>query len=118
MLDRTSKPTSTSLQAGRMTGSVVGRESMPRDLFFVYALWVLMLFEPEWWLASFGAQPLKYLPTALLPIGVCVAVVKADRRALGWPMALFLVIHIIALPFVTNRGLAMPLFQTVLYQYL
>jgi putative inorganic carbon (hco3(-)) transporter len=36
---------------------------------------------------------------------------------LCWPMALFLVTHTIALPFVLNRGLAMPLFKTVLFYY-
>ena len=86
-------------------------------LFLVYAMWVLILFEPEWWLASFGADPLKNIPTVLLPLVVYVAVTKADRRALCWPMALFLVIHTIALPFVINRGLAMPLFKTILLYY-
>ena len=105
---------STSLQVGSRTGSLIGRDPA---LFLVYTMWVLILFEPEWWLASFGAEPLKYLPTVLLPLVVWVAVVKADRQALYWPMGLFLVIHTIPLPFVTNRGLAMPLFKTVLLYY-
>ena len=90
---------------------------MSLSLFLVYLMWALMLFEPEWWLASFGAGPLKYIPTLLLPIAIFVALVHADRRAICWPMALFLVAHIVPLPFVTNRGIAMPLFKTVLGQY-
>ena len=104
----------TSLQAGRRTGSLLSRDPA---LFLVYAMWVLILFEPEWWLASLGAEPLKSLPTVLVPLVVYVAVTKADRHALCWPMALFLVIHAIPLPFVVNRGLAMPLFKTVLLYY-
>jgi O-antigen ligase len=80
-------------------------------------MWVLVLFEPEWWLASFGAGPLKYIPTILLPVCMLVALVKADRRAFYWPMGFFLLIHTVALPFVTNRGYAMPLFKTVLLYY-
>ena len=96
---------------------VIARTSMSPELFLVYTMWVLILFEPEWWLARFGAEPLKSLPTVLLPLLVCVAVSKAQRRALCWPMALFLVLHTVPLPFVTNRGLAMPLFKTVLLYY-
>jgi hypothetical protein len=90
---------------------------MSADLLLVYVMWVLVLFEPEWWLASFGAGPLKYIPTVLLPICIFVALGKIDRRAFYWPMGLFLAIHLIALPFVTNRGYAMPLFKTVLLYY-
>src|SRR5262249_6344472 len=104
----------TPLQAGRRTGSLLSRDPA---LFLVYTMWGLILFEPEWWLASFGPQPLKNLPTVLLPLIVWVAVTKADRRALCWPMGLFLVIHTMALPFAYNRGLAMPLFKTVLLYY-
>src|SRR5262249_51042480 len=104
----------TSLQVGSRTGSLIGRDPA---LFLVYTMWVLILFEPEWWLASFGPQPLKNIPTVLLPLVVWVAVTKADRRALCWPMALFLATHTIALPFVLNRGLAMPLFKTVLLHF-
>jgi O-antigen ligase len=90
---------------------------MPADLALVYVMWVLMLFEPEWFLASFGAGPLRHIPTLLLPICIVVALAKADRRAFYWPMGLFLAIHVIALPFVTNRGYAMPPFKTVLLYY-
>jgi O-antigen ligase len=108
---------SRSPQLDRNTGSVAKREPVSPELLLVYVMWVLMLFEPEWWLASFGAGPLKYIPTILLPICICVALAKADRRAYYWPMGLFLLIHVIALPFVTNRGYAMPPFKTVLLYY-
>src|SRR5919106_4513869 len=116
MLDHTSrlKP----VQAGGGAGNTTRREPMSPELLLVYTMWVLMLFEPEWWLASFGAGPLKYIPTLLLPVVIAVAALKADRRSLYWPMALFLVAHTIPLPFVTNRGYAMPLFKTVLAYYL
>jgi O-antigen ligase len=115
MPHRTSGPTFR--QVDRKTGGARNREAMSSELLLVYVMWVLMLFEPEWWLASFGAGALKYIPTILFPICVCVALAKADRRAYYWPMGLFLLIHVIALPFVTNRGYAMPLFKTVLMHY-
>jgi len=90
---------------------------MPLSLLLVYLLWALALFEPEWWLASFGAEPLKRLPSLLLPLAIGVVLAKADRRSLYAPMALFVISHMIALPFATNRGYAMSPFKSVLFFY-
>jgi O-antigen ligase len=90
---------------------------MSFPLLLVYTMWVLLLLEPEWWLASFGAEPLKRIPSLLFLIAVGVVLAKADRRCLYWPMALFLVSHMITLPFVTNRGYALGALKFVLMFY-
>ena len=102
------------LQAWGETNSMLRKEPISYPLLLVYTMWVLFLFEPEWWLASFGAAPLKRLPILLLPLAVGVTLFKADLRSLHWPMALFLILHMISLPFVINRGYAMEPFKLVL----
>jgi O-Antigen ligase len=87
------------------------------SLFLVYTMWMLLLFQPEAFLASFGASPLKYAPTLLLPLLMGVVLVKANRSCWYWPMMLLLISHTIILPFVTNRGYAMDPFRVVVYFY-
>src|SRR2546421_1118215 len=90
---------------------------MSLSLLVVYSLWLLTLFEPEWWLASFGAEPLKRLPSLLFPMAIGLILAKGERRSLYWPMALFVASHMIALPFATNRGYAIAPFKSVLFFY-
>lgn len=85
------------------------------SLSLVYGMWGLLLFEPETLLASFGAAPLKYLPTVLLPVLIGVALTNANRRTWYGPMLLLLFSHTMILPFVTNRGYAMDPFKVMLY---
>lgn len=104
-------------EARRGTSGVARREPMPFPLFLVYTMWVLLLLEPEWWLASFGAEPLKRIPTLLFPVVIGVILLKAGVRSQYWPMALFLALHVLTLPVLTNRGLAMGPTKVVLYFY-
>jgi O-antigen ligase len=92
-------------------------EPVPASLRLVYAMWVVLLLEPEWWLATFGAGPLKRIPTLLVPILIGIALSRADLRVLYWPMGLFFVSHTITLPVVTNRGYAMDAVKYVLLFY-
>jgi O-antigen ligase len=100
----------------RVAGSRLSLQSIAADkdearslaLRIVYFAWALFLFEPEWFLAgTFGLQPLKRIAFFMFPILTVVAVFTPGRRRVYWPMAIFLVLHTVGLPFVLNRGQAM-----------
>lgn len=72
------------------------------------AVWVLLLFEPEWFLSAFGGGfILKKIPTLLLPVLIVCSLTRWRRQALYLPLWLFVGMHIIHWPFVENRGLLM-----------
>lgn len=88
---------------------------MSFSIFLVYTMWVLLLFQPEALIASFGAGPLRSLPTVLLPVLIGVALTKSNRQSWYGPMLLLLFTHTMVLPFVTNRGYAMDPFKVMVY---
>ena len=91
------------------------REPRPLALSIVYFAWVLFLFEPEWFLASVtGLEPLKRAAFLMFPFLLAIAVLTPGRRRIYWPMALFLVLHTVVLPFLLNRGQAMEPWKLIL----
>jgi O-antigen ligase len=71
-------------------------------------MWVLTLFDPGRFLdAQLGVDGVfSRVPTLLVPLFLLVVVSKWRSEALYWPFALFVLLHVLALPFVDNRGRA------------
>jgi O-antigen ligase len=90
--------------------SIAADEAETRSvaLRIVYFAWILFLFEPEWFLAgALGLTPLKRLAFLMFPILTLIVVSTPGRPRVYWPMAMFLALHTVMLPFVPNRGMAM-----------
>ena len=80
-------------------------------------MWALLIFEPEWFISEHfgGGAVLKRIPTVLL---IPLAVLTLQRwrpRAVYWPFLLFVLLHLLWLPFVPNRGLSMPSFKLLFH---
>jgi O-antigen ligase len=74
-------------------------------------LWVLMLVEPQWWLASYGLSPLLRLPTVLLVVMAAVLLFGVPSKPVWnqrwqWyvPFLSFIVTGSFAIPFALNNG--------------
>lgn len=67
-------------------------------------LWVLQLFEPEWFLASFGLGPLRRIPTLIFPFAVAVALLRLSWRTIVPPLFAFLLVHMASAPGSENTG--------------
>ena len=100
------RPGPAGLPLGRQTHVRPRRESISIALLVVCAMWVLLTWEPDWWLASHGAEAARRVPTLGLALLIAVALAKA-RRLVCWPMALFVTSHLIGLAIATNRGFAL-----------
>src|SRR5438309_4505065 len=55
------------------------RGTYPASLWFLSAVWVIVLFEPQWWLVSKGLLFLRQLPTVLIGILVVMTIVRGPR---------------------------------------
>jgi O-antigen ligase len=102
--------------AGLRSDSAGATRQEPRSLALgiVYAAWALFLFEPEWFLASFGLGFLKRIGLLMFPFLAAIALSRRGRPLIYWPLAVFLVLHTVVLPFVTNRGYAMEPWKLIL----
>lgn len=87
----------------------------PPTVLVIFFLWVLLIYEPEWWLASFGLGPLKRIPTLLFPVVVAFALLRLRLSIINWWLVLFLVSHTVMVPFASNQGFAFWSFKAVLY---
>jgi len=73
----------------------------------VYILWILVWFEPDWFLAARGAGVLvRIFPLLLLPAMAMIAF-NGRREAFYWPFVALLAIHVLWLPFAINSGFVM-----------
>lgn len=86
-------------------------------IWLVQLMWILQLFEPEWFLASFGGRGLfTRIPTLLTPLLLLAVAQNWRREALYWPFVLYLGLHVVHMPFVENRGFLMGGFK-LLYHF-
>jgi O-antigen ligase len=87
---------------------VPAKEKIPGRVMFVYFMWAVVWYEPDWFAATHGLGPvfLKLYTVLYLPAFLLLA--KHGRReAVFWPFLLVLAIHLVWLPFAPNRGLVM-----------
>jgi O-antigen ligase len=75
-------------------------------LFLLYALWMLTIFEFEWFVSQTVGGPFYRIPTLLAPVLALLTVARGTRRALYWPMLLFVTMHLGASIFAENAGFA------------
>lgn len=83
-------------------------------------MWALIIFDPGAFLdASLGVDGVfTRVPTLLIPLLLVVIAMKGRREALYWPFTLFVLLQIVALPFVDNRGRTMFALQCLYPSYL
>lgn len=82
---------------------------------FLYVWWVLILFEPEWFLTRVVGGPFYRIPQLLLPILAVILYRFGSRRAVDRPFALFMLLHVAALFYAENRGYVEGAIKTMLY---
>lgn len=85
-------------------------------LLFLYFMWALNLFGPQWFLASFGPQFVLKVPTLLFGVLLVVTVVRGPRRLLT-PLLVFLLYTLAVLPFAYVRGLALEVTKALIVYY-
>ncbi|MGH0036124.1 MAG: O-antigen ligase family protein [Myxococcota bacterium] len=111
-------PTRPRPRVERSAMPALGPDRVPSwAILLVQLMWILQLFEPEWFLASFGGQGLfTRIPTLLTPLLLLAVAQNWRREALYWPFVIFLLLHVVHMPFVENRGFLMGGFK-LLYHY-
>jgi O-antigen ligase len=90
----------------------------PPQLRLLHVFWVLMVFELDQFLAVKTGLPFYVLPTLLAPVLFFHTLSYGRRRALYWPIMLFLAMHLGAALLAPNAGLARPPFKFIAYMTL
>jgi putative inorganic carbon (HCO3(-)) transporter len=81
----------------------------PFPLLLLFLLWVLVLYEPDVWIASQGALVARKLPLALYALLAVFAVLRAlDASLRVWflPFLVFVINGSVTVPFAENAGVA------------
>ncbi len=87
-------------------GKPPAKEKTPARVMFVYVMWAIVWYEPDWFAATHGATVIFVKLYALMYLPVFLLLAKHWRReAVFWPYLLVLAIHLIWIPFALNRGL-------------
>lgn len=80
-------------------------KTLPR-VTFLYVMWAILWYDPDWFAATHGASVVFVKLYALMYIPLFVLLAKHWRpEALFWPYVLTLAIHFCWIPFAANRGL-------------
>ena len=85
-------------------------------LLFLYLMWGLNVFDPQWWIASLGPQIALKVPTLLFAVLLVVTILRAPRRLLA-PLLVFLAYTLVSLPFAYVRGQAMDVAKALIVYY-
>lgn len=85
-------------------------------LLFLYFMWALNVFGPQWLIASFGPQVVLKIPTLLFGVLLVVTIMRGPRRLL-MPLLVFLLYTLLALPFAYVRGLALEVTKALIVYY-
>lgn len=101
----------------RLRGLLVG-DSTRRQLFLVYGLWVLMVFDVDQFLSAKTGAPFYLAPTLLAPILTLLIISHGQRRVLYWPMVFFVAMHLVASFLAQNAGLSRGPLKFLLYMTL
>lgn len=100
-----------------------GEEPRGPALTLLLALWVVLLFDPQWWLAAHGLSPALKIPVALFAallasLAFGIPGVPSWKRRWQWyaPFLVFILVGVATLPFSMNNGYArQALLQSLLY---
>jgi O-antigen ligase len=84
----------------RARTAVGSRRTLPWVL--LYSLWIVVLLDPQWWVAAHGPAAVLRLPTLLFPV-VVLAAALAARRFHWYPvLACYVLNAIVTIPFAPN----------------
>jgi len=83
---------------------------------FLFVMWCINVFDPQWWIASLGPQIALKVPTALFAVLLVVTVFKGPRQFLR-PLLVFLVYTVASVPFAYVRGQALEVAKAVIVYY-
>jgi O-antigen ligase len=87
-------------------GKLPGKEKTPARVMFVYFMWILVWYEPDWFAATHLGTDVFVKLYVLMYLPVFFLLAKYVRReAVFWPYLLVLAIHVMWIPFAPNRGL-------------
>lgn len=90
--------------------------SKPFSLFLVYIFWVLMIFEVDWFLFATTGVPFYRIPMLVAPtLTLGILVNQSDKRAVYWPLILFVLLHLGASVFAENAGYSRDALKFMLY---
>lgn len=84
-------------------------------LFLVRAFWILMTFEVDWFLTGILGAPFYRVPTLLLPVLAFMIVSRGNRRAIYWPLLIWVSLHAAAAVLAENAGYSRDAFKFMLY---
>ncbi len=85
-------------------------------LLLVYTMWTLIYFEFHNFIPAMiggGGPVIRRIPLLVMGMLAIVAVMRGSRRSIYWPYALFVLAHMLIVPFAWNRGLAMTGFKSM-----
>jgi len=97
------------------TAPVPERAGKPLPAFPVYALWFLMTWEVDQYLSATIHGPFYRAPMLLVPVLFVALLSRGSKRALYWPLVVFVLLHLGAALFSVNAGLARDAFKYMLY---
>lgn len=87
-------------------GFVASAEKTFPRVTFLYIMWAILWYDPDWFAATHGASVVFVKLYALMYIPLFVLLAKYWRsEAFFWPYVLVLTIHFAWIPFALNRGL-------------
>lgn len=112
-------PPPTTPRAGALrapTRDAAGRLDAQQRL--TLALWIIILLDPQFLIASFGLTPILRVPLVLTVLLGLSLVLKPRKGDWLWGILAWIVLMAIDLPFAYNRGVAMEPFRTVILFYL
>lgn len=103
----------------------VRERAMGPGLILLTALWLALLFDPHWYLASKGPMAVLKLPV-LLFVGLMVAMALGVPTSREWnrrwqwyaPFGLYILVGVVTLPFALNKGMAWDATQMLLLWWL
>lgn len=85
-------------------------------LAYLYFLWFIVLADPQWWIASFGASLVLKVPTVLFALLLLLTIAKGPRHLLP-PLLAFMLYMVLSIPFAYIRGLAFEVTKIVFAYY-
>jgi len=84
------------------------KTGMSSKLLWVYVIWSLVWYDPDWFLAKLGAGQavVKLYAAMFVPILIWLFF-NVRKEAMFWPVLVTLAVHVVWWPFAENRGVAL-----------